>query len=66
MDNNVEQLREHFNQPNRKPLTPEQHKEATKAIKATERNHACPCGCGKKAKQCPNGRRVLEFKKFLR
>ena len=65
MDNNVEQLREHFNQPARKPLTPEQVQAGKKMVKETQRNHACPCGCGKKAKQCPNGRRVLEFKRYL-
>ena len=65
MDNNVEQLREHFSQPTRKPLTPEQVQEGKKMVKETQRNQACPCGCGKKAKQCPNGRRVLEFKRYL-
>ena len=65
MDNNVEQLREHFSQPTRKPLTPEQVQAGKKAIKATQRNQACPCGCGKKTTQGLNGRRVLEFKRYL-
>jgi len=36
------------------------------AIKGTERNAICPCGCGKKAKKCQNGRTVLQYKKLLR
>lgn len=40
--------------------------QAIKAIKQTGRNDLCPCGCGKKVKKCPNGRRVLEFKKMFR
>lgn len=50
----------------RKVPTPEEKAQAIKAIKATKRNDLCPCGCGIKAKKCPNGRRVLEFKKFFR
>jgi hypothetical protein len=44
----------------------EEKAQAIKAIKATSRNTDCPCGCGNKAKKCPNGRRVLEFKKYMR
>ena len=46
--------------------TPEERKAATDLAKATQRNNDCPCGCGKKAKKCENGRRVLQFKKYLR
>lgn len=50
------------------PQLPTAHElsEASKLAKATERNNLCPCGCGMKAKKCVNGRRVLEFKKYLR
>ena len=44
----------------------EEKAQAMKTIKATSRNATCPCGCGSKAKKCPNGRRVLEFKKLMR
>lgn len=49
-----------------KEITPEQRKEGIKTIKQTERNGLCPCGCGQKAKKCQNGRRVLEFKRYMK
>lgn len=45
--------------------TQEQRQGAIKLAKSTERNGLCPCGCGQKAKKCVNGRRVLEFKRYL-
>lgn len=53
-------------QPPQQLPTAHELREASKLAKATERNNLCPCGCGMKAKKCVNGRRVLEFKKYLR
>ena len=47
-------------------LTKDERAQGVAAVKATQRNTDCPCGCGSKAKKCPNGRRVLEFKKYMR
>ena len=44
----------------------EQIANAVELAKNTTRNDLCPCGCRKKTKKCENGRRVLEFKKYLR
>lgn len=47
-------------------LTKDERAQGVAAVKATQRNTLCPCGCGKKAKKCQNGRTVLQFKKMLR
>lgn len=47
-------------------MSAEERAASVKAIKQTERNSLCPCGCGLKAKKCQNGRRVLEFKRYMR
>ena len=47
-------------------LTKDERAQGVAAVKATQRNTLCPCGCGKKAKKCQNGRTVLQFKKLLR
>ena len=41
-------------------------KEAVATIRSTSRNGDCPCGCGRKAKKCENGRRVIQFKHMFR
>ena len=54
-------------EPTTKPtMSAEQRAAGVKAIKQTERNGLCPCGCGQKAKKCQNGRRVLEFKRYMK
>lgn len=48
-------------------LTEAERSKGIATIKATDRNSPCPCGCGKKTKNCDRGRMVLHFKKnFLK